>query len=108
MQHGWYSDPRELHFRRELIREVRVDRGDGLNALAGAGIGEAIGAGIGATGPRADRGAAAFLFGVIGASIGTRRDQLSRAEKQVALPSSIRKEGSQEHEPGNDSPGDFG
>jgi hypothetical protein len=72
MQHGWISDPRELHFRRELVREVRIDRGDGLNALAGAGIGGSIGAALGASNGNTDRGAAALLFGVIGASIGLR------------------------------------
>lgn len=72
LQRGWYTDPREFHFRREMIREVRVDRGDGVNALAGAAVAGSIGAALGASNPHVDRGAIVPVFAVIGAAIGLR------------------------------------
>lgn len=72
LQRGWYTDPREFHFRREMIREVRVDRGDAVNALAGAAVGGSLGAALGASNPHVDRGAMVPFFATIGAAIGLR------------------------------------
>jgi len=68
-------DPPEVRFRRDEIREIRVDHGDDANAVAGAAIGGATGATFGAIAAESSKGAAAFLSGTIGAAIGARVGQ---------------------------------
>jgi hypothetical protein len=76
LQHGWLvPDPPELHFPRNTIREIKLDRGDDANALAGAAVGGATGATFGAIAVRNARGTAALLFGAIGAGFGARLGQ---------------------------------
>jgi hypothetical protein len=76
VQRGWMvSEPQEIHFRRDQIREVRIDRGDAANSLAGAGIGASVGAAVGAAGTTNARGSAALLFGIFGSAFGARLGQ---------------------------------
>jgi hypothetical protein len=71
VQRGWISDPREIHFRRDIIREIRVDHGDDANSLAGAAIGGATGVGLAAVASDGCcKGGAALLVGLIGTAIG--------------------------------------
>jgi hypothetical protein len=73
LQRGWMMrDFPEIHFRRDQIREVRVDRGDDANILAGAAIGGGAGAAFGAIAAESSKGAAAFIFGTIGTALGAR------------------------------------
>ena len=61
--------PTQAVYERGKMREVRLEHGEGVNSLAGAGIGGGIGAALGASannGP-VTRGGGAFLLGGIGA-----------------------------------------
>jgi hypothetical protein len=64
------SDPREIRVRRDRIREVRVERRDGANMLAGSAFGGGAGAGFGAIIAAGSRGGPAYLFGALGAMLG--------------------------------------
>ncbi len=71
LSHGWaHSDSREIHVRRDRIREIRVERRDGANMLAGAALGGGAGAGFGAIAAASSKGTSAYLFGTIGTLIG--------------------------------------
>ena len=56
--------------RRDRIREVRAERRDGANMLAGSAFGGGTGAGFGAVAAAGSRGGPAYLLGVLGATIG--------------------------------------
>ena len=64
------SNREEIHMRRDRIREIRVERRDGANMLAGAGGGASLGATLGALLVPGARGSSAYLLGLGGASIG--------------------------------------
>jgi hypothetical protein len=66
------SDSREIHVRRERIREIRVERQDGANMLAGAAGAGAAAAGFGAIAASGARGRSAYFFGLLGAPLGAR------------------------------------
>src|SRR5713226_4565884 len=71
LQPGWAaSDPREVHVHRDRIREIRVERRDGANMLAGSALGGSAGAGFGAIAAASSKGAPAYLFGAVGAMLG--------------------------------------
>src|SRR5579863_1213557 len=72
---GTATERRDIHVRRDRIQEVRVERRDGTNMLAGAGGGGALGAVLGVVLVAGARGPAAFLFGLGGASLGARTGQ---------------------------------
>lgn len=62
----------ETRVRRDRIREVRVDRRNGANALTGAAIGGGTGAVFGAIASAGARGASAYGLGVVGVLLGAR------------------------------------
>jgi hypothetical protein len=64
------SGPREIHTRRDRIREIRVERRDGANMLAGSALGGGTGAGFGAIAAAGSRGSSAYAFSVLGALMG--------------------------------------
>jgi len=66
------SEPDEIHVRRERIREIRVERRDGANMLAGATGGGGLGAILGAVLVSGAPGPSAYLLGLGGASMGAR------------------------------------
>jgi hypothetical protein len=63
----------EIHSRRDRIREIRVEKRNGANSLAAAGLGGGVGAGFGAISIVGARGPAAYLLGTIGALMGARK-----------------------------------
>ncbi|SRR6266496_3137139 len=66
------SDSREIHVRKDRIREIRVERRDGANMIAsGAGAG-GLGAGLGAIVAEGSRGSSAYALGLLGAGMGAR------------------------------------
>ena len=67
---GATVESREIHARRDRTQEVRVERRDGANMLAGAGGGGAFGAILGAVLVAGARGPAGYLFVLGGASLG--------------------------------------
>jgi hypothetical protein len=64
------SDNGEIHVRRDRIREIRVEKREGANMLAGAGGGAGLGSLLGALLIPGARGPSAYLLGLGGASIG--------------------------------------
>ena len=62
----------ETHVRRDRIREVRVDRRNGTNALMGGTIGGGAGAIFGAIANAGARGPSAYGLGVVGVLFGAR------------------------------------
>jgi len=70
LQHRWGSESNEIHLRRDRIREIRVERREGANMLAGAAGGGVAGALLGTVLVAGARGPAAFLLGMGGAGMG--------------------------------------
>jgi len=70
--HPEASKDRETHVRRDRIREIRVERREGANMLAGAAGAGSIGAVLGAALAAGARGPSAFLLGIGGAGTGAR------------------------------------
>jgi len=66
------SDGGRIRVRRECIREIRAEKREGANMLAGAGGGAGLGAILGALLIPSGRGPAAYALGLGGASIGAR------------------------------------
>jgi hypothetical protein len=66
------SDNGEIHVRRDRIREIRVEKREGANMVAGAAGGAGLGTLLGALLIPGARGPSAYLFGLGGASIGAR------------------------------------
>jgi hypothetical protein len=64
------SEAGEIHLRRNRIREIRAERRDGADMLAGAAGGGGLGAVLGAVLVAGGRGPSAYLLGLGGASIG--------------------------------------
>jgi len=64
------SNSREIRVHRDRVREVRAERRDGANMLAGSAFGGGAGAGFGAIIASGSRGGPAYLFGTIGAMMG--------------------------------------
>lgn len=72
-QRRWNEhDLPETHVRRDHVREVRVDRRNGANALTGAAVGGGTGAIFGAVANAGARGASAYGLGVVGVLLGAR------------------------------------
>jgi len=72
-QRRW--DERDLpdtRVRRDRVREVRVDRRNGANALMGGAVGGGTGAIFGAIANAGARGASAYGLGVVGVLLGAR------------------------------------
>src|SRR6266496_6661788 len=69
-RHAHVSDSDEIHVRRGAIREVRVEKRNGANSLAAAGLGGGLGAGFGGIAVAGARGPAAYLLGTMGARKG--------------------------------------
>ena len=67
---GRASDKGEIRVRRGRILEIRVEKREGANMLAGAGGAAALGSLLGALLIPGARGPSAYLFGLGGASIG--------------------------------------
>src|SRR6266700_828795 len=67
------TDSDEIHVRRGAIREVRVEKRNGANSLAAAGLGGGLGAGFGGIAVAGARGPAAYLLGTMGAMIAARK-----------------------------------
>jgi len=65
-------DGEEIHVRRERIREIRAERREGANMLAGAAGGGGLGAVLGALLIAGGRGPSAYAFALGGASMGAR------------------------------------
>ncbi len=72
-RHAHVSDSDEIHVRRGAIREVRVEKRNGANSLAAAGLGGGLGAGFGGIAVAGARGPAAYLLGTMGAMIAARK-----------------------------------
>ena len=72
-RHSHATDPDEMHVRRGAIREIRVEKRNGTNSLAAAGLGGGIGAGFGGIAVAGARGPAAYLLGTMGAMMGARK-----------------------------------
>ncbi len=71
LRHGWAAPhSRQIRVRRDRIREIRVEKREGTNMLAGAALGGGTGAGFGALAAATSKAAPAYLFGTIGAVIG--------------------------------------
>jgi hypothetical protein len=64
--------PREAVYERSRVREVRLERGEAANTMAGAGIGAGVGAALGGSTNNGTltRGGGALLLGGIGALVG--------------------------------------
>lgn len=63
----------EIHIRRERIREIRVEKRQGANMLAGGAAGAGLGSVLGALLIPGARGTSAYALGLGGASIAARR-----------------------------------
>ena len=73
LDRGEASEREEIHIRRERIREIRVERRQGANMLAGVAGGGTVGAGLGAIlGGAGSRGRPAYALGLLGSSMGAR------------------------------------
>ena len=64
------SLPEEYVFKRETVREVRLEHSQATDQLIGVGIGGAIGAGVGAARFDSARGGGALISGLVGMAIG--------------------------------------
>src|SRR5438067_891414 len=67
------SDSHQIHVRRDRIREIRVEKRNGANSLAAAGLGGGVGAGFGGIAVAGARRPAAYLLGTMGAMMGARK-----------------------------------
>src|SRR5947208_15474487 len=56
------SASHEIHIRRDRVREIRVERREGANMLAGAAGAGALGAGLGAIAAAGSRGSSAYAL----------------------------------------------
>jgi hypothetical protein len=65
-------DNGEIRVRRDRIREIRVEKREGANMVAGAAGGAGLGTLLGALLITGAKGPSAYLFGLGGASIGAR------------------------------------
>lgn len=63
----------EIHIRRERIHEIRVEKRQGANMLAGGAAGAGLGSVLGALLIPGARGTSAYALGLGGASIGARQ-----------------------------------
>lgn len=63
----------EIHIRRDRIHEIRVEKRQGANMVAGGAAGAGLGAVLGALLIPGARGTSAYALGLGGASIGARR-----------------------------------
>ncbi len=70
LHHRWGSENNDIHIRRERIREIRVEKREGANMLAGAFGGGGAGALLGAVLVAHAMGPAALLLGMGGAGMG--------------------------------------
>ena len=70
LHHRWGSENNDIHVRRDRIREIRVEKREGANMLAGAGGGAIAGALLGAVVVAHAMGPAALLLGMGGAGMG--------------------------------------
>src|SRR5438067_3625943 len=64
-RHSHVTGSDEMHVRRGAIREIRVEKRNGANSLAAAGLGGGIGAGFGGIAVAGARGPAAYLLGAM-------------------------------------------
>jgi hypothetical protein len=72
LRHGWAAPhSRQIRVRRDRIREIRVEKREGANMLAGAALGAGTGAGFGAVAAASSKAAPVYLFGTIGALLGS-------------------------------------
>jgi len=72
-QHRWNErDLLETRVRRDRVREVRVDRRNGANALIGGAVGGATGAILGVMANTGTKNASAYALGVVGVLLGAR------------------------------------
>lgn len=71
-RNGRESDDAEIHVRRDRIREIRVEKREGANMLAGGGASASLGALLGAALFPGGTARAAFALGLCGGSIGAR------------------------------------
>lgn len=72
-QRRWNEhDLPETHVRRDHVREVRVDRRNGANALTGGAVGGGAAAIFGAVANAGARAASAYGLGVVGVLLGAR------------------------------------
>jgi hypothetical protein len=70
LHHRWGSENNDIHVRRDRIREIRVEKREGANMLAGAAGGGAAGALLGTVLVAHAMGPAALLLGIGGAGMG--------------------------------------
>jgi hypothetical protein len=70
LHHRWGSENNDIHVLRDRIREIRVEKREGANMLAGAAGGGIAGALLGAVVVSRAMGPAALLLGMGGAGMG--------------------------------------
>lgn len=70
LHHRWGAENNDIHVRRDRIHEIRVERREGANMLAGAAGGGVAGALLGAVVVTHAMGPAALLLGMGGAGMG--------------------------------------
>jgi len=70
LHHRWGSENNDIHVLRDRIREIRVEKREGANMLAGAAGGGVAGALLGAVLVAHAMGPAALVLGMAGASKG--------------------------------------
>lgn len=70
LHHRWGAENNDIHVRRDRIREIRVEKREGANMLAGAAGGGIAGALLGAVVVAHAAGPAALLLGMGGAGMG--------------------------------------
>lgn len=70
LHHRWGSEKNDIHVLRDRIREIRVEKREGANMLAGAAGGSVAGAVLGAVLVAHAMGPAALVLGMIGARKG--------------------------------------
>lgn len=71
LHHSWGSEKNNTHVRRDRIREIRVEKREGANSLAGAAGAGIAGALLGAA-VAAHMGPAALVYGMGGAVLGAK------------------------------------
>jgi len=75
LHHRWGAENNDIHVRRDRIHEIRVERREGANMLAGAAGGGAAGALLGTVLVAHAMGPAALLLGMGGAGMGASTGQ---------------------------------
>jgi hypothetical protein len=70
LHHRWGAEDNDIHIRRDRIREIRVEKREGANMLAGAAGGGVAGALLGTVLVPHAMGPAALLLGMGGAGMG--------------------------------------